>query len=113
MKQKECDRFQGTVRGLGCFTIFSYFGIMSTRDVHSKAITTLKWTGVGEMNEYHRHQNYSPFPGCHINQQIWEQYRSASVSGTVSDGTTNFTPEPTTSADMQFTKTISTSQGCE
>ena len=73
----------------------------------------LKWTGVGEINEYHDHQNYSPSPGCQINSQIWEQYRSASVSGTVSDGTTNFTPEPTTSADMQFTKTISTSQGCE
>ena len=73
----------------------------------------LKWTGTGEINEYHQHQNYSPFPGCHINEQVWGQYRSASVSGSVSDGTTNFTPQPTTSADMEFTKTISTSQGCE
>lgn len=73
----------------------------------------LKWTGTGQINQYHQHQNYSPFPGCHINQQIWGQYRSARVSGTVSDGTTNFTPQPTTSADMQFTKTISTSQGCK
>lgn len=73
----------------------------------------LKWTGIGVINEYHQHQNYRPFPGCHINQQLWGQYRSASVSGTVSDGTMNFTPQTTTSADMQFTKTISTSQGCE
>lgn len=71
------------------------------------------WTGIGEINEYHEHQNYSPSPGCHVNRQLWEQYRSASVSGIVSDGTTNFTPESTTSADMQFTKIISTSQGCE
>jgi hypothetical protein len=71
------------------------------------------WTGVGEINEVHDHQNFSPSPGCHVNYQHWGKYRSASVSGTVSDGTTNFTPEPTTSADMQFTKTISTSQGCE
>ena len=71
------------------------------------------WTGVGEISEYHDHQNYSPSPGCHVNSQIWEKYRSASVSGTVSDGTTNFTPEPTTAADMQFTKAVRTSQGCE
>ncbi|MGE5641712.1 MAG: hypothetical protein ACM3Y8_01760 [Byssovorax cruenta] len=71
------------------------------------------WTGIGEINEYHDHQNYSPSPGCHVNYQVWDQYRSASVSGTVSDGTTNFLAEPGTYGDMQFTKIISTSQGCE
>lgn len=71
------------------------------------------WTGVGEINEYHDHRKYSPSPGCDVNFHVWGKYRSARVSGTVSDGTTNLTPEPTTSADMWFTKTILTSHGCE
>jgi hypothetical protein len=83
------------------------------RDLTLNLSVDVTWTGIGEINEYHDHRNYSPSPGCHVNFHVWGKYRSAQVSGTVSDGTTNFTPEPTTSADMQYTKTITTSQGCK
>jgi hypothetical protein len=73
----------------------------------------LTWIGTGEINKLQTHYNYSPSPGCHINLLLQEEYRSASASGTVSDGTTNFTPEPADQANLYFAKRTLTSQGCD
>jgi hypothetical protein len=71
------------------------------------------WTGVGEISEYHEHRNYWPSPSCHVNSHLWEAYRHATVSGTVSDGTTNYTPEPTTGADLYSARRVDASQSCD
>jgi hypothetical protein len=73
----------------------------------------LTWIGTGEITKSQYHSTGSPSPGCHTNLLIQEKYRSASASGTVSDGTTNFTPELADQANLYFAKRTETSQGCE
>lgn len=73
----------------------------------------LTWTGTGEIHKSRYHVTGSPSPGCHSNLLIQEEYRSASASGTVSDGTTNFTPEPADQANLYFAKRTAPSPGCE
>jgi len=73
----------------------------------------LTWTGTGEIHKTRFHSTDSPSPGCHTNLLIQEAYRSASASGTVSDGTTNFTPEPADQANLYFAKRTLTSHGCD
>jgi hypothetical protein len=73
----------------------------------------LQWTGEGDINTYQQHYNYSPSPGCHVNLLIKENYRSATVSGTVYDGVTNYTPEPATQGKLSSGMRVETSQGCE
>lgn len=73
----------------------------------------LKWTGEGDITTYQDHYNYYPSPGCHVNLLIRENYRSATVSGTVSDGMTNYTPEPATQGKLSSGMRVETSQGCE
>lgn len=72
----------------------------------------LTWTGTGEIHSSRDHYNDQPSPGCHVNRILVEEYRSASASGTISDGTTNFTPEPADQANLYFAKRTETSHGC-
>jgi hypothetical protein len=73
----------------------------------------LTWTGTGTIQTYHEHYNYSPYPGCHINLLIKEGFRDARVSGTISDGTTNFTPELASSGRLYNGKRFESTDGCE
>jgi hypothetical protein len=60
---------------------------------------SVRWTGVGDTFgvKERRHQT---FPGFKINQHFDATGRHAAAAGTVSDGTTNFTPEPALVAEL-------------
>ncbi len=74
----------------------------------------LTWIGTGDILAYHAHDHNQPSPGCNVNVQGREKYREAQASGTVSDGTTNFTPEPSLNAYLYTWKnTFVESHGCE
>jgi hypothetical protein len=73
----------------------------------------LTWTGTGEIQKSRYHSHGSPSPGCHSNLLIQEAYRSAYAAGTVSDGTTNFTPEPADQANLYFARRTAPSPGCD
>jgi hypothetical protein len=59
----------------------------------------LSWTGVGDpvITKDRFHQT---FPGFKVLKRFDATARPASASGTVSDGTTNFTPEPASFAQL-------------
>ena len=104
-------KYQGNLDSLTLATT-----VHVTDDVRNLAFDVsinLQWTGEGEITTYQQHDNYSPSPGCHVNLLIKENYRSATVSGTVSDGVTNYTPEPSTQAQLSSGMRVETSQGCE
>jgi hypothetical protein len=63
----------------------------------------VNWTGSGDIvkNKYHDHLKE---PGFKLNAHFTSTARNATAAGTVSDGTTNFTPQPTVSAEMGSTK---------
>ena len=73
----------------------------------------LTWTGTGEITKLRTHYTDNPYPGCHVNLVLLEEYRSATASGTVSDGVTNFTMEPSDQANLYFAKRTQTSHGCD
>jgi hypothetical protein len=89
-------------------TLFDYV-TNSTLDV----TIDLTWTGTGEIHKTSFHSHGSPSPSCHSNLLIQEAYRSASVVGTISDGTTNFTPEPADQANLYFARRTAPSPGCD
>ncbi len=61
----------------------------SNFDVH----VDLTWAGYGPTSRQSSNSHYH-FPGCKIHSQSRGTFRSADVSGSVSDGTTNYTPNP-------------------
>jgi hypothetical protein len=74
----------------------------------------LTWIGTGELLTYHAHDHSQPSPGCNVNVQGREKYREAQAFGTISDGTTNFTPDPSLNAFLYSWKnTFAESHGCE
>ena len=87
--------------------LFDYTGNLTSVSID------LTWIGTGEITKSQDHYTYSPSPGCHINFLLQEESRSASASGTVSDGTTNFTPEPADQANLYFARRTATSEGCD
>jgi hypothetical protein len=89
-------------------TVFDYV-TNSTLDVS----IDITWTGTGEIHKTRFHSHGSPSPGCHSNLLIQEAYRSASAVGTVTAGTTNFTPEPADQANLYFARRTATSPGCD
>lgn len=72
----------------------------------------LTWTGTGEIVLNKGHFN-DVSTDCHVNAKWKSQYREAQASGTVSDGTTNFTPVLTHNAELYSWKQRRVSQGCE
>jgi hypothetical protein len=89
-------------------TVFDYVS-NSTLDVS----IDLTWTGTGEIHKTQFHSHGSPSPRCHSNLLIQEAYRSASAVGTVSDGATNFTPEPADQANLYFARRTAPAPGCD
>lgn len=73
----------------------------------------MMWIGTGEISEFHEHQNYWLSPSCHVKYHLKWAVRSASASGTISDGITSFTPEPSTSSYLRSWKGVNMSEGCE
>jgi hypothetical protein len=73
----------------------------------------LTWTGAGEIRVYNNHYDYWPSPDCHVNLLIKEKARDAQVAGTVSDGMTNFTPEPTSNARLTSGMRVESSDDCQ
>jgi len=55
---------------------------------------SMRWTGFGDtFSDDERYRREDP-PGVWVNFHLNGTFRQATASGTVSDGTTNFTPEP-------------------
>jgi hypothetical protein len=59
----------------------------------------IEWTGTGATVTQRSH-NQIKLPGFKMNSRFSGTFRDATAVGTVSDGTTNFTPEPATSARL-------------
>jgi hypothetical protein len=65
---------------------------------------SVSWTGTGAIRREKQHFQVKR-PGLKANFRFDGLTRDATASGTVSDGTTNFTPEPAVFADMYSVKT--------
>jgi len=57
----------------------------------------LTWTGTGPLTHQNNTTHFNS-PDCHINAHFNNPFRDAEASGSISDGTTNFTPEPSVEA---------------
>jgi hypothetical protein len=60
---------------------------------------SVSWTGVGDTFSV-KQRSQETVPGFKINQRFDATGRHAAAAGTVSDGTTNFTPEPALVAEL-------------
>jgi hypothetical protein len=72
----------------------------------------LTWTGTSERIHQNTHFNDN-FEGCHYLLRSNNTYRLAEAVGTVSDGLTNFTSEPSLEGHIGSTMLGSISTGCE
>jgi hypothetical protein len=71
----------------------------------------LTWTGTSPLG--HQSTQYKVnFEGCHTNLKNNSAFRYAEASGTVSDGTTNFTPSPSEQGSIFLAKGGEISHGC-
>jgi len=61
----------------------------------------VSWTGVGGTTSARTHIRQT-LPGFKINERFDRTFREATASGTVSDGTTNFTPQPAAAGDAHL-----------
>jgi hypothetical protein len=64
---------------------------------------SVSWTGVGATFRIKDHFQIKT-PGFKVNSRFDGTFREATASGTVSDGTTNFTPEPAVFAELGSVK---------
>lgn len=71
----------------------------------------LTWTGASSRGQQNSQYKLN-FQGCHINLKNNSGFRFAEASGTVSDGTTNFTPSPSTQGTIFLAKGGEISHGC-
>ena len=71
----------------------------------------LTWTAEGPFTRTKTNNHYK-FPGCHINEKFTQMTRTGVASGSVSDGETNFTSEPSWSASIWEFKSGSVEVGC-
>jgi hypothetical protein len=61
---------------------------------------SVSWTGFGATTREKSHSNSTAIPGLRVIALFDGMTREATASGTVSNGITNFTPEPALSASM-------------
>jgi hypothetical protein len=71
----------------------------------------LTWTAVGPLIRYHD-VTHSREPGCKINSHLTGYSRPAEASGTISDGTTNFTPYVSSWANLDLVRSGTVTIGC-
>jgi len=72
----------------------------------------LTWTGTGDIIRF-KSNSHNSFPGCIFNEQINFTSRPAEASGTVSDETANFTPNPSANANIDSAKIGQVSIDCQ
>ncbi|HET8671753.1 MAG TPA: hypothetical protein VFM05_14385 [Candidatus Saccharimonadales bacterium] len=72
----------------------------------------LTWTADGPVTRT-KTSNHYKFPGCHINEKFTQMTRTGVAYGSVSDGETNFTPQPSWSASIWEFKSGSVDVGCD
>ena len=72
----------------------------------------LAWTAVGPRRNQNWHDHFK-FPGCHIMFRSSGIFRSAEVSGSVSDGITNFAPDTASFANILSTRSGTVITGCQ
>ena len=70
-----------------------------TTDSYFDVYVDLTWTGSGGLTRQNSHFHYHA-PGCNINSRFKGSFRSAEASGSISDGSTNFAPEPSWYANI-------------
>lgn len=75
------------------------------------ALVNLAWTAFGPLTRESTSFRYHT-PDCKIHTRLQGTMRLAEASGTVSDGTTNFTPEPSLQAQLFTSKSGEMSVGC-
>jgi hypothetical protein len=61
----------------------------------------LDWTGTSALSRHHSHSN-ELYPGCHIINRWKGTGREAVAAGAVTDGATNFTPNPSQAGETGF-----------
>lgn len=71
----------------------------------------LNWTGTGSVIRQSSHSHYNA-PGCKFNTRFTGSYRPAVATGSVTDGVTNFTPEPSLGYDIYSAKNGEVYVGC-
>lgn len=71
----------------------------------------LVWTGTGGIYRQSSHSHYDS-PGCSFNTRFVGSFRPAVATGSVSDGTTNFTPDPSLGYDIYSSKNGEVYIGC-
>ena len=74
-------------------------------------VVNMAWTGTGDLSRENSHSHFSS-PGCRFNGRFKGSFRPGEASGSVSDGGTNFTPDPTSSAFLTSTSNGSIEIGC-
>ena len=71
----------------------------------------LAWTGAGPLSRQNGNSHFHS-PGCSVNSHFNSTFRPAGASGSVSDGATNFTPDPSLGAGMFSAKNGDVVIGC-
>ena len=71
----------------------------------------LNWTATSSLGHQNSRFNVT-FQGCHENLHTNSAFRFAEASGSISDGTTNFTPLPSLDGQILSAKTGDVSHGC-
>jgi len=59
----------------------------------------LSWAGAGDVQTFSGKSN-SRFDGCRVRSTFTNSFRTAVATGSISDGSTNFTPNPSDFADL-------------
>ncbi|HEX5838051.1 MAG TPA: hypothetical protein VFY26_09470 [Anaerolineales bacterium] len=71
----------------------------------------LTWTGTGSINRQSSNSHFSS-PGCKFHSRFNGSFRPAVATGTVSDGVTNYTPEPSWGYDIYSARNGEVFIGC-
>jgi hypothetical protein len=71
----------------------------------------LTWTATAPVRSQHSHEHFHT-PGCIVNANLQRNDRMAQATGTISDGTTNFTLEPSVDGVLVSAKSSSVVIGC-
>ena len=103
---------------------FQVFGNLSSADLNATVtlfdyvsgtyfdvFVDLTWTGTGEIHRQSSNSHFSS-PGCKVHSRFNGSFRPAVATGTVSDGSTNFTPEPSWGYDIYSSKNGEVFIGC-
>ena len=100
----------GTLNSATLQTTVSVFDEVSNTSFN--VTVDLTWTGTSSVEHQTTHFN-DRFEDCHFVIRSNSAFRFAEASGTVTDGTENFTPEPSIEGHIGSTNLGSVSHGCE